>query len=174
VYLTDTYIAQNAYYKMSYHLGCTEDDIDMKKVVGEVQGYYDAQEKREWVEWVGKTLMPQLHTQIVMEKAGAARTEQEKLEEMRQQDEREQWAEKEAELDEKEAEYIRQMNAKEIDEDRSRELVGKLDLERAMGESVAEGPATTQVTMQDEEVGESEWDELAEEEPVAVRATLLS
>jgi hypothetical protein len=28
-----------------------------------------------------------------------------------------------------------------------------------MGESVAEGPATTQVTTQDEEVSKSEWDE---------------
>jgi hypothetical protein len=68
---------------------------------------------------------------------------------------------KEAELDEKEVEYIWQLNAKEIDEVRFRELVGELDMERAMGESVAEGPAT----MQDEEVGESKRDELAEEEP---------
>jgi hypothetical protein len=36
-------------------------------------------------------------------------------------------------------EYIRQMNAKEIDEDRFRELVGELDLERAMGESIGAG-----------------------------------
>jgi BRCT domain type II-containing protein len=49
---------------------------------------------------------------------------------------------KEAELDEKEMEYIRQMNVKEIDEDWFWELVAKLDLERAMGESVVEGPAT--------------------------------
>jgi hypothetical protein len=47
------------------------------------------------------------------------------------------------------------MNAKEIDEDRFRELVGELDLERAMGESIAEGPATMQATTQDEEAGES-------------------
>jgi hypothetical protein len=69
-------------------------------------------------------------------------------------------------LDDKEAEYTRQVNAKEIDEDQFRELVGELDLERAMGESVVEGPAT----MQDEEVGESERDKLAEEalEVVAV------
>jgi hypothetical protein len=46
-------------------------------------------------------------------------------------------------LDEKEAEYIRQVNAKEIDEARFQELVGELDMERAMGESVVEGPATT-------------------------------
>jgi hypothetical protein len=46
-------------------------------------------------------------------------------------------------------------------------LVGELDLERAMGENVTEGPATTQATTQDEEVGESEWDESAEEEPAA-------
>jgi hypothetical protein len=70
--------------------------------------------------------MPRLHVQIVMEKVDAARAEQEELEEMRRQDEREQWEweqvekeaeldEKEAELDEKEAKYIRQVNAKEID-----------------------------------------------------------
>jgi hypothetical protein len=57
---------------------------------------------------------------------------------------------KEAELDKKEAEYIRQVNLKEIDKDRFQELVGELDLERVMGESIAEGPATTQATMQDE------------------------
>jgi hypothetical protein len=45
--------------------------------------------------------------------------------------------------------------------------VGELDLERAMGESVAEGPAMTQAMTQDEEIGESEWDELVEEEPAA-------
>jgi hypothetical protein len=43
-------------------------------------------------------------------------------------------------------------------------LIGALDLERALGESVAEGPATTQ----DEEVGESERDKSAEEAPEAV------
>jgi hypothetical protein len=66
------------------------------------------------------------------------------------------WAEKEAEWEEKEVELIRQVDAKEIDDERFRELVNELDLERAMAESVAEGPATTQATMQDGEVGESE------------------
>jgi hypothetical protein len=103
-----------------------------------------------------------------MEKVDEMRVEQEQLEEMQQQDEREQreWeqAEKEAELDEKEEEYIRQMNAKEIDETKFRELIGELDLERGMALSVAEGPATTQ----DEEVGESEQEESVEEEPAAV------
>jgi hypothetical protein len=73
---------------------------------------------------------------------------------------REQWeqerAEKEAELEERETEYIRQVDAKEIDDERFQELVNELDLERAMAQSVAEGPAMTQATMQDEEVGESE------------------
>jgi hypothetical protein len=35
-------------------------------------------------------------------------------------------------------------------------------LERAIAESVAEGPATMQATMQDEEVGESKQEESAE------------
>jgi hypothetical protein len=48
------------------------------------------------------------------------------------------------------------VEAKEIDNERFRELVNELDLERAMAESVAEGPATMQATTQDEEVGESE------------------
>jgi hypothetical protein len=56
------------------------------------------------------------------------------------------------------------MNAKEIDENKFRELIGKLDLERVMGESVAEGPATTQ----DEEAGESEQEESVEEELAVV------
>jgi hypothetical protein len=66
------------------------------------------------------------------------------------------WAEKEAEWEEKEAELIRQVDAKEIDNERFQELVNELDLERAIAESVTEGPATMQATTQDGEVGESE------------------
>jgi hypothetical protein len=44
-----------------------EDDVNVKKVVDEAQEYYDVQDKREWVEWAGKTLMPHLHVQIAME-----------------------------------------------------------------------------------------------------------
>jgi hypothetical protein len=47
-------------------LGHTEDDVDIKKVVSEVQTYYNAQEKREWVKWAGKILMPRLHAQMAM------------------------------------------------------------------------------------------------------------
>jgi hypothetical protein len=68
---------------MSYHLGCTEEDTEVKKAVDEAQGYYDVQEKREWVKWAGKMLMPCLHTQMAMEKVDAARAEQEELEKMR-------------------------------------------------------------------------------------------
>jgi hypothetical protein len=48
-------------------------------------------------------------------------------------------------------------------------------MERAMGDSVVEGPAMTQVTTQDEEVSESERDESGgEEEPeVATKAVEL-
>jgi hypothetical protein len=152
---------------MSYHLGCTEDNVDMKKAVNEAQGSHDAQDKREWVEWAGKTLMPWLYTQI-------ARAEQDAMDDLQRQQERvqqeEEWAAKEAELEEKEAEYIRQMNAKEIDEDRFWELVAELDLERPMGESVAEGPATTQ----DKEVGESKQDESTEEEPAVAEKAVES
>jgi hypothetical protein len=82
---------------------------------------------------------------------------------------------KEVELDEKEAEYIRQVNTKEIDEMQFQELVGELNLERVLGESVAEEPATTQATTQDKEIGESEQDESAEEEPeVASKVVELS
>jgi hypothetical protein len=42
-----------------------------------------------------------------------------------------------------------------------------LDLERVMAESIVEGPATTQVTTQDKDVGESKREVLAEEEPAA-------
>jgi hypothetical protein len=153
-------------------LGRTEDDVDVKKAVDVAQVYYNAQEKREWVEWAGKILMPRLHAHIAMEQADAARAEQEALEEMRRQDEEEQRererAEKEAEWEKWEAEFIRQVEAKEIDDEWFQELVNELDLERAMAESVAEGPATTQATTQDAEVGESEREESAEEEPAAV------
>jgi hypothetical protein len=40
-----------------------EDDVEVKKAIDEAQG------KREWVEWAGKTLMPPMHAQIAMEKA---------------------------------------------------------------------------------------------------------
>jgi hypothetical protein len=163
---------------MSYQLKRTEEDTEVKKAVNKAQAYYDAQDKREWVEWVGKTLMPHLHAQIVMERADEMRAEQEQLEESRRQDEREQcereWAEKEAELDEKEEEYIRQMNVKEIDEKRFRELVNELDLERGMALSIAEGLTTTQVVTQDEEVGESEREESAEEEPAVAEKAVES
>jgi hypothetical protein len=131
-------------------LGRTEDDVDVKKAVDEAQVYYNTQEKREWVEWAGKILMPRLHAQMAMEQADAMRVEQEELEEMRRQDEVEQWewewAEKEAEWEKREAEFIRQVDVKEIDNERFWELVNELDLERAMAESVAEGPATTLAT----------------------------
>jgi hypothetical protein len=64
-------------------LGRTEDDVDIKKVVDEAQAYYNAQEKREWVEWAGKILMPRLHVQMAMEQADTMRVEQEDLDEMR-------------------------------------------------------------------------------------------
>jgi Spy/CpxP family protein refolding chaperone len=168
--ITDTYFVQNTYYRMSSRLGRTEDDIDVKNVVDEAQKYYNAQEKREWVEWASKILMPQLHAQMAMEQVDVTRAEQES----RRQDEKEQrdWeqVQKEAELEEREMEYIRQVDAKEIDEVKFRELVNELDMERVMAESVAEGPATTQ----DEEVGESEREESAEEAPEAAAISVES
>jgi hypothetical protein len=65
-------------------------------------------------------------------------------------------------------ELIKQVNAKEIDKSQFWELVAELYLDRAMGESVANGPVMTQVTMQDKDVGESKQDEsVGEEEPEA-------
>jgi hypothetical protein len=92
---------------------------------------------------------------MAMEQADTMRAEQDVIDEEWSQAERaeheQERAAKEAQLEAREDEYIKQLDAKEIDEARFRELIGELDLERAMGESVAEGPATTQ----DEEVGES-------------------
>jgi hypothetical protein len=31
-----------------------EDDADVKRAVEKAQEYYNAQDKREWVEWTGK------------------------------------------------------------------------------------------------------------------------
>jgi hypothetical protein len=67
---------------MSYRLGCIEDNIDVKKALDEAQEYYNVQEKREWVEWVGKMLIPQLHTQIMMEKEDTVRAEQDAMDEV--------------------------------------------------------------------------------------------
>jgi hypothetical protein len=78
------------------------------------------------------------------------------------------------ELEEKEAKYIRQLNEKVIDVEKFRELIGELDMERAMRESVAEGLAMTQATTQDEEVGESEWEESAQEELEAAAVVVES
>jgi hypothetical protein len=159
-------------------LGRTKDDVDVKKAVDQAQAYYNAQEKPEWVEWAGKILMLRLHAQMAMEQADTMRAEQEALEEMQRQDEEEQqeweWAEKEAEWEKREAEFIRQVEAKEIDDEQFRELVNELNLERAMAESVAEGPATMQATTQDGEVGESEREESAEEEPAAAERVVES
>jgi hypothetical protein len=130
--------------------------------------------QRGWVEWAGKILMPRLHAQMAMEQVDAMRAEQEELDEMRRQDKREQWAENEAEWEKREAEFIRQVDAKEIDNERFRELVNELDLERAMAESVAEGPAMTQATTQDGEDGESEREESAEEGPAAAEVAVES
>jgi hypothetical protein len=58
---------------MSYFLACTEEDAEVKKVVDKAQEYFNVQEKREWVEWVGKTLMLHLHAQIAMEKVYTAK-----------------------------------------------------------------------------------------------------
>jgi hypothetical protein len=161
---------------MFYRLGRTEDDVDVKKAVDEAQVYYNTQEKREWVEWAGKILilMPRLHAQMAMEQADVIRAEQEELDEMRRQDEREQQAEKEAEWEKREVDFIRQVDTKEIDDERFRELVNELDLERAMAESVAEGPATTQATTQDGEAGESEQEESADEELAAAEIAIES
>jgi hypothetical protein len=63
-------------------LGRTEDDVNVKKAVDKAQVYYNVQEKREWVEWASKILMPSLHVQMAMEQADAVRAEQEALEEM--------------------------------------------------------------------------------------------
>jgi hypothetical protein len=62
------------------------------------------------------------------------------------------------------------MNMKEINEDKFRELIGELDLEREIGESIAEGLAMTQ----DEEIGKSEWEESAEEEPAMAEKVVES
>jgi hypothetical protein len=158
--VTDTNVAQDAYYKMSYHLSRTEDDAEVKKAVDEAQGIYNTHGKREWVEWASKTLMPRMHAQIAMEKVEEMRAEQDAIDEEWIQVERAEHEHervvKEAELEVREDEYIKQLDAKEIDEVHFRELIGELDLERAMGKSVTEGPATTQVTTQDEDIGESE------------------
>jgi hypothetical protein len=84
-----------------------EDDAEVKKAVDEAQGIFDVHGKQEWVEWAGKTLMPRLHTQIEMERVDAMRAEQDAIEEEQ--------AAKEVEFEKKEEEYIRQLDAKEID-----------------------------------------------------------
>jgi hypothetical protein len=56
-----------------------------QKAVDEAQAIYDKHGKREWVEWAGKTLMPRLHVQILMERADAMRAEQDVMEEERYQ-----------------------------------------------------------------------------------------
>jgi hypothetical protein len=81
---------------------------------------------------------------------------------------------KEAELERREEEYIKQLDATEIDDEWFRELINELDLERAMAESVAEGLATMQATTQDGEAGESEREESAEEEPAAAEKAVES
>jgi hypothetical protein len=78
--MADQHFGWNSIYDMSYWLGRIEDDTKVSKAVDEVQEYHDAQDKKEWVEWVGKVLMLHLHAQIVMEKADMVRAEQEEVE----------------------------------------------------------------------------------------------
>jgi hypothetical protein len=122
--------------------------------------------------------MLRLDAQIEMERTDAMRAEQDVLEEecyqAEQVQQEEEQAAKEAELEKKKEEYIRQLDVKEIDEEKFRELVDELDVERAMAESITEGPAMTQAMTQDEEVGESEWEELAEEEPAVAEIAVES
>jgi hypothetical protein len=47
----------------------------VKKAIDEAQEYYDVQDRRDWVKWVGKMLMLHLHAQIAIEKADVARAE---------------------------------------------------------------------------------------------------
>jgi hypothetical protein len=49
----DQGLFQNTFYTMSYWLGYTEDDTEVKKAVDEAQEYYNAQDRRDWVEWAG-------------------------------------------------------------------------------------------------------------------------
>jgi hypothetical protein len=65
-----------------------EDDAEVKKAVDEAQAVYDVHGKREWVEWVGKTLKLRLNVQIEMERADAIRVEQDVMEEEQYQAER--------------------------------------------------------------------------------------
>jgi hypothetical protein len=46
------------------------------------------QDKREWVEWAGKVLMPRLHAQIAMEKVDVTRAEQDAMDDLQLQQER--------------------------------------------------------------------------------------
>jgi hypothetical protein len=100
---------------------------------------------------------------MAMEQVDVTRAEQE------EQRDRER-VQKEADLEEREMEYIWQVDVKEIDEVKFRELVNELDMERAMAESVTEGPVMTQ----NEDVRESEQEESAEEEPVAAEIVVES
>jgi hypothetical protein len=77
-------------------------------------------------------------------------------------------------LEAREDKYIKQLDTKEIDEEKFWELISELDLERAMAKSVAEGLATMQVTTQDEDASESEREESVEEEPVAAEVVIES
>jgi hypothetical protein len=47
------------------------------------------QDRRDWVEWVGKVHMPHLHAQIVMEKVDPVRAEQDAMDERQLQGKRE-------------------------------------------------------------------------------------
>jgi hypothetical protein len=49
-------------------LGRTKDNDDIKKVVNEAQAAFNGQEKQEWVDWAGKTLMQRMHTQMELGK----------------------------------------------------------------------------------------------------------
>jgi hypothetical protein len=59
-----------------------EEDTKVQMVVDNTQEYFNTQDKREWVEWAGKMLMPCLHAQIAIEKVDTEWAEQDAMDDM--------------------------------------------------------------------------------------------
>jgi hypothetical protein len=132
--------------------------------INEARGTFNSFDKREWVGWAGKTLMPKLHGEIEAEKLAAAMVDKHRAEEERREREKTEQQEK---FDRRAEELIRAFQEKKIDQEKLQLSVWALNAEIAVfkGEAIAESiatspPATQEETTHDEaERGEDGVDE---------------
>jgi hypothetical protein len=152
------------YYHLTSVSGEPAENKGVIMAIDEAHIIFDSFDKREWVGWAGKTLMPKLHGEIEVEKSAAATAEKRRANE--EQREREK-GEQQEKFDRRAEELIRAFQEKKIDQEKLQSSVQVLNADiaifkgEAMAESVAMSPPATQeeTTHDEAERGEVEVDE---------------